>query len=256
MDQYPGELVILDIGDEAGFDTDEGTYPKLNVSQWQAIIDTMSEQLGSWACPQVQTELGVPLLSDVTLNDLIGNGRGCVIMSFRNMWNYPGVNLDSNQFSYNTAFKEFNSYSDSTSVSVMGQDQMSKLAANRLLDGTGAKENFFVLSWTLTAGVIGETEQDLAADAIPWLYSYAYSGFTPWSYPNVMMIDYLGEPNELSLSNNRTVSLAQTTNDIIILALAVNLLIASQNCHVGGLGLVSRSVEEGCTLPLNRTIGY
>ncbi|KAF4548363.1 Glucan 1,3-beta-glucosidase-like protein 1 [Elsinoe fawcettii] len=241
MRDYPGELVILDINNEAGFNTDNGPkFDRLTSSQWDPIITEFSNDIKN-PCSK-----GDVALAERTMNSLIGKG-GCVVMSLRNI----PVQPKGNQFGYDDAFRQYNSYSDTVDVISMGNDQASKLKMNRVLlgqDDADRRDQFMVFSWTLTwgSGDVFTSIHNLAAIAFTHLFGYGYHSFTPYSYPNVLYVDYLGEPNLVSLSGTQEEKFARTTNDIVTLALAVNLQLASQNCHVGGSSLVPRSIDEPC----------
>lgn len=61
---------------------------------------------------------------------------------------------------------------------------------------------------------------------------------TPWMYSNVVLFDFVGE--QIQQDSNLT----DATDELIALAMAINLEIAGQNCYVGGGTLMKRS-ENG-----------
>lgn len=236
MADYPGELIILDISNEAGFDTDNpasGTLiqPRLTAEQWVPILDTFSNGIKK-PCPSFSTAL-----YDVTLNELIGNGAGCVVSSVRSIPASPR----SNQVTSSNAFGQYNHYSETDDVRSMALDQVSKLQTNRVLLAEGdsrTKDGFFVFSWTMTWNVSPWSIQSMAAMAYSHLFTYGFHHFTPFSYPNVLYVDYYGSPHFLSLDLSQEERVAQTNGDLVMLALAVNLQLAGANCHTGGKGLL------------------
>ena len=121
----------------------------------------------------------------------------------------------------------------------MRTDQLSKLQQNRKLGkegDSGTKDGFFLLSWTMTLGVndIVTPLADRAAIAQSSLFWSAYLAFTPYSYPNVIYVDFVGQPYLLDQGKSQADYLKQTGGHLTALAMAVNLQIASQNCYVGG----------------------
>ncbi|WEW59950.1 hypothetical protein PRK78_005432 [Emydomyces testavorans] len=228
MDDHPGELVILDINDESGYDTDNpdsgGRYSRLTDAQWQPIITQFSQGIKQ-PCPDMGSDL-----ANVKLKSFIGNGKGCVLSLIR-------INTKPGKAQYPaSALPRYNIYSNIDSLDTMARDQVAKLKANRVLgaetDTTKTKDGFFILSWTLTG--IRWPIQSMAAMAFNHLFTYAFSEFTPFSYPNVLYVDYLGAPYQVSRDGTQEERLQRTTADIVSLALAVNLQLASQNGYVGG----------------------
>jgi hypothetical protein len=61
-------------------------------------------------------------------------------------------------------------------------------------------------------------------DALFWK---AWNAFTPWSYPNVVLLDYVGDLQQLYRDQ-------PVGKELITFAMAMNLAIASKNCYVGG----------------------
>ncbi|KAH8880986.1 pectin lyase-like protein [Thozetella sp. PMI_491] len=231
MNDYPGELVILDINGDSGYDTDNG-YPRLTTDQWRPIINTFRDGINK-PCANFGNVLG-----DVTMNQLIGDGNGCVLMVLAGGIADELATPSRGIYPYGS-LPFINDYANSDSAQTMGQDQVAKMKTRRVLGQPGAsgtQQEFFVLSWTLT---IQWTNLLLplwshAARAFNSLFWYGYHAMTPFSYPNVLYVDYLGQPNELAQGKTQDVYMQQTTNDVLALAMAVNLELASQNCYVGG----------------------
>lgn len=62
MEDHPGELVILDINDEAGYNTglNEAQLPKMNKTHWEPILDqfkTKSESRVTAGLPSERTKI-------------------------------------------------------------------------------------------------------------------------------------------------------------------------------------------------------
>merc|ERR1712098_733673 len=138
----------------------------------------------------------VARLDDLTMNTLIGDGQGCVITLFRSI---PATEDASKGFYSYGKLSAYNSYANTDEYEKMRTDQLSKLQQNRKLGkegDSGTKDGFFLLSWTMTLGVndIVTPLADRAAIAQSSLFWSAYLAFTPYSYPNVIYVDFVGQP--------------------------------------------------------------
>ncbi|KAK4203356.1 hypothetical protein QBC40DRAFT_316981 [Triangularia verruculosa] len=171
------------------------------------------------------------------MNDFIGDGRGCVLTVARNI---PGLERDASKgFYLQGQLPRHNDYSDTDDYNHMRNDQISKLKTNRRLGREGdpdTADDFFVLSWTMTLKASNALTplSDRAAVALNTLYWFAYHEFTPFSYPNVLYVDFVGQPYLLENGLSQDEYMRETTSHLAALAMAVNLQIASQNCYVGG----------------------
>jgi hypothetical protein len=225
MSDYPGELVILDISNESGYDTDNG-YPRLTDAQWKPIIDQFSSGIKK---PCVGFSGYLP---NITMNEFIGDGKGCVISILRNI-NNNGA--DKGQYPY-SSMGQYNQYSNTEYINIMAPDQVAKLKTNRILtaeNDPNTNDQFYVFSWTLTGIDLSITQ--IAANAFNSLFGYAYQQFTPFSYPNILYVDYFGRPNPtINTDGTQDERNSRATSEIVALAMAVNLDLASQNCYTGG----------------------
>ena len=237
MDDHPGELVIIDLSDESGFDTDHRTsaqsYDRLTEDQWRPIWQQVRDGFRK-PCKGFG---GDKVLDEFTMNDFIGDGQGCVMTVARNI---PGMDADPEKgFYLYDKLPRHNDYSDTDDFNAMRNDQISKLKLNRRLgrEGDGdTADDFFVLSWTMTLKASDAITplSDRAAIALNTLFWYAYHEFTPFSYPNILYVDFVGQPYLLENGLSQDEYMEQTTSHLAALAMAVNLQIASQNCYVGG----------------------
>jgi hypothetical protein len=236
MDDHPGELVILDLNSECGFDTDNRTpsqsYNRLTEDQWKPIWQKIRDNIRK-PCKG----FGENRLDDATMNDFIGDGRGCVLTVACAI---PGAERDSDKGFYLEG--RHNDFSDTDNYNYMREDQISKLKLNCRLgpeDDPDTADDFFILSWimTLKASDAITPLSDRAAVVLGTLFWYAYREFTPFSYPNVLYVDFVGQPYLLAHGASQEEYMEQTTSHLTALAMAVNLQIASQNCHVGGAKL-------------------
>lgn len=234
MRDHPGELVILDVNNESGYDTDNGdsggNYDRLTEEQWAPFLEQFRNGIER-PCLDMGSDL-----TEKTMYDFIGDGNGCVVTLIRNI----GGTLGDGQYSWG-AINQFNSYSNTDEIMYMAEDQIAKLHSNRVIlddDDERNRDQFFILSWTLT-GIIWPI-QDMAAKAFSHLFSYGFHEFTPFSYPNVLYVDYVGAPHMIDRDGTQDERMQRTTRDIVTLAMAVNLQIASQNCYVGGGSLTDK----------------
>jgi hypothetical protein len=233
MDDYPGELVILDVNDEAGWNTGDifgQGYSRLTTEQWQPIIARIRNGIKRQC-----RGFGTGWLGNVTMNEFIGDGRGCVLTVVRNI----DVPIDSERGIYVFGqLGQTNQYSATIEPWVMGPDQLAKMKLHRRLGPEGdpdTRDGMFVLSWTLTWEFSSPwSVMDLASVALNTLFWQAYHEFTPYSYPNVLYVDYLGLPYTVDDSWNEDQMFNVSSGHMTALAMAVNLQIASQNCYVGG----------------------
>jgi hypothetical protein len=238
IDDHPGELLILDIGDDCGFDTDNG-YPRLTNDQWDPIIQDFADGLKGYTC-NIDDDVNTAVLKNHVLNDFIGDGKGCVLPVIRitgyDETKWPG-------FWPYAALPRLNSYASTIDIGILGRDQIGKLRQNRVLGAgsdSGTKDDLMVFSWTLTPTPLDFPIWQGAGEAFPQLAGWAYSYFTPFSFPNILLVDFIGVKwdTDNPLGPDQAEQISDHTNmDIVGLALAVNLGIASQNCYVGGGGV-------------------
>ncbi|OJD12350.1 hypothetical protein AJ78_07043 [Emergomyces pasteurianus Ep9510] len=211
------ELIIINL--DLTLDTENG-YRPFNDEQWSKTFDLF----------EGVTHLRGGLegdLSEKKINDYIGNGQAGVIIIASGGPTRPEKGIYSTR-----QFPRYDSYSNSDDIAAMAGDQIAKLKGNRNIvpDDAQRKDVFHVFSWTLTLSrvferTIADQSIELAYDPLFWR---AYHAFTPFSYPNVLYMDFMGSAEQ----NTRT--LEKTTGEVTAMAMAVNMVIASQNCYVGG----------------------
>ena len=242
MNDHPGELIILDIGDDSGYDTDNG-YPRLTNDQWDPIIKDFSDGLKGYICQLSGDDFDKKdTLKEHYLNDFIGDGKGCVLPVIRiTSTNYLFTQAKWPGFWPLDALPRTNNFADTNSVNILGDDQIGRLHQSRILNGTSGKnDDLFVFSWTLTPQPVDPPIWAGAGEAFPLLAGWAYNYFTSFSYPNVLLVDFIGVQWDTKnpLGPDQASQFFDYTNmDIVGLALAVNLGVASQNCYVGGGGV-------------------
>ncbi|PGH35768.1 hypothetical protein GX50_01351 [[Emmonsia] crescens] len=211
------ELIIINL--DLTLDTDNG-YKPFNDQQWSKTFDLfegVTHRRGG-----LQGDL-----SEKKINEYIGNGQASVIIITSGGPTRPDKGIYSTR-----QFPRYDSYSDSDEIAAMADDQIAKLKGNRNIvpNDRERKDVFHILSWTLTLSrvferTIADQSIELAYDPLFWR---AYHAFTPFSYPNVLYMDFIGSAEQ----DTKTVE--KTTGEVTAMAMAVNMQVASQNCYVGG----------------------
>jgi hypothetical protein len=206
------ELLILYLSHD--FDTDHG-YTPLNETQWNTVLDLL-EQLNN-RCGGLAGDI-----TEYKISELIGNGKACVIVITEGPISRPDKGIyPSSQFPH------YDQYTDTDDGNQMASDQIAKLHQNRNLVQDGS-DQFHLLSWTLTlegaqnTPVIGNSISELSLVCDVSLSSAAYQAFTPFSYPSVLYMNFVGSAK------------SEPNSEALAIAMAVNLYMASQNCYVGG----------------------
>lgn len=237
MKDHPGELVIIDLNADCGYDSDNrsapgANYPRLTNEQWEPIWKKFRDGFDK------PCDVGNPNdLTDLTMNDYIGDGKGCVLTVARSI---GGAQPDPKKGFYSSdSFPTSGKFSETDDYKFLADDQIARLTMNRAVKDPKDKENkdtFFVLHWetTIKASDLLTSIAERAASTQSPLFWYAYNHFTPLSYPNVIYVDFLGQPFQLQHGDSQEEYLKQTQNHMTGMALAVNLGKAKQNCHVTG----------------------
>ncbi|KAL8359373.1 hypothetical protein RB601_007892 [Gaeumannomyces tritici] len=214
------ELVIVSLSH--AMQTDEG-YRDLNDAEWDRVFDAL-ERLDS-RCAGLAGQ--VP---DMTLDSLIGAGRACVVVLSDGGRARPDRGIYRPADSFDLA----DHWSDSDKVADMTADQAGWVRANRnLVSDPGARRDRFLISQhiltvkalnVLVASIEGYAV-DVAYDALFWR---VFSAYTPWSFPSVLLMDYVG----ILYRGDR--SPLPEAGEARALVMAVNVGLASRNCWLGG----------------------
>ena len=110
----------------------------------------------------------------------------------------------------------YNEFSDTDNSRKMKQDQLSKLADKRKNNGDG----MFLVSWTLTTLI---NIREVARQAHELLFEPGEDGF--WStafrkratsYPNIILIDGIGDKNSGALQNRNIAALSMAINHVAL----------------------------------------
>ncbi|KAL1844959.1 hypothetical protein VTK73DRAFT_1427 [Phialemonium thermophilum] len=239
MRDYPGELVILSIDSDNDYDTDAGCclYPRFTDDQWTALLDQFADGI-----ERPCSGFGDRDLADATMNEFIGDGRGCVLMIVPGSIGTLYRNPDRGIYYY-AQLANYNHETDLDSARFenrqVAEDQIARLQQQRNLSAPGqdgTRDLFHVMQWLIPNSQDVTTPlHDYAAYALGPLFWYAYSQFTPACYPNVLYVDYFGFTRMPgSYGDTQDQYYAASDGTVTALAMAVNLAIASQNCYVGG----------------------
>lgn len=139
MADYPGELVILDLNTDCAYNSDAGSksYPRLTDAQWKPIWQAFRDNIAK-PCKSTAADL-----TDVTMNDYIGDGAGCVMTIARG--SIPGLTTaDANPskgFYHQNSFPSKGDFSSTDDMQTLAEDQVAKMTLNRALKGSGADGN-------------------------------------------------------------------------------------------------------------------
>ncbi|KAI7915386.1 glucan 1 [Pyricularia oryzae] len=217
------ELVVLSL--THAMQTDE-KYRDLDDGEWDRVFDAM-EKLDN-RCGGLKGQI-----PDMKLGDLIGKGRACVIV----LADGGKVRPDKGIYRPGDSFDFIERWSNVDKAADMAADQESWVRANRNLvaDDKARKDKFAISQWILTVksvSVLTSSIEDYALNrAYDPVFWRGYSSWSPWSYPSVVLMDFVG------IINRGDKKLTDMSGEVRALIMAVNLGLASRNCWVGGGGL-------------------
>ncbi len=227
------ELVIINLSHTLDTDND---YKDLDQAQWNSLfeklkginnrytvddpkdIDFSNKVLGDFITDRASVFIIAQLPSGIVLGDYARQGF-----------------FASNNFPF------YDSYSNSNDLTSMRDDQLRKLKDERNIvsDAASRKDNFHVLSWTLTQQPEDVLNLDRAilnlnAGAFDDLVERAWNAFTPESFPNVLFVDALGIRDKSVVFPFEKPRQVPVNNDIVALAIAVNNGMAGRNKVITG----------------------
>jgi hypothetical protein len=129
--------------------------------------------------------------------------------------------------------EHLDSFADSDVIDDMAKDQITKMQQVRAIgDAThGTKDEFVLFSWTLTWKA-SPAINVMAGEAVNPLASWAFNAFTPYSYPNVLLVDYIGAGWVVPNGGTEAEKEALLTWDVAYIAMAINIRLASDNCWI------------------------
>lgn len=181
------ELVILDLSHM--YNTDE-EWRDLNPDEFSQLLTQLEDLQHRYIGPTGPNGD----LSVLPLNSFIATGACVVIINSQTSLAMP-TTLPTGVFPY-SALNIFNSYADTPLPSVMANDQISKMMAQR----TSQDSDMFLLSWTLTTpldirSLAEEAHAMLLDDSEQGLWSTIYNNREKGAYPNVIIVDGIGSAN-------------------------------------------------------------
>jgi len=199
------EFVIVNLSHDLDTDHDNKDYPSFAQDQWDTLFDKLLALNHLWVAPGDPTKVD---LTNVVLNDLIGNGQAAVIVLVE------PANAQLGEYAKKGFYKHesliiYNKYSNTKNIDKMADDQLDKMDTQR----PNPDATYFLLSWTLTQdyeevalGVIGDpgssirTILELAVIAKPELYIRLLRRCSKKTYPNILYVDSLNDGNVAAMT--------------------------------------------------------
>ncbi|PHM30692.1 hypothetical protein [Xenorhabdus innexi] len=197
--KYNNELIILKLSHSLNLDTGIiHSYRPFNENEWLRLFKKLSK------IEYLYIHNSINKIPDLTFNQLTDNGTHAAVLIFVD--NIP-AGFDLGQY-YNNGFFHYNSlhvhgkYTNTTDLFKMSEDQIKKMERD-------AKENYFMLYWTLTqdaifAGTCSTIDyysiKSLADRANQYLVSSIYPIMTKKIHPNIIYVDNVKDKLATSLS--------------------------------------------------------
>ena len=182
------ELVILYLSHDLDTDVGNSKYTAFSQGQWNSLLTLMQ---GITDLKAVTTGD----LSQLTLNDYIGQGRAAVIVVVDPSGSNIEIGSYANKGFYSAGqYTIYNEYSDTNDLKHMTTDQLAKMQAQR----SSADAPLFLLSWTLTQSTsqaatcgtgLAESILSLAGQANSVLAEELLPACNANCFPNILYID-------------------------------------------------------------------
>ncbi|HEX4965698.1 MAG TPA: hypothetical protein VF173_33110, partial [Thermoanaerobaculia bacterium] len=183
------ELVILYLSEDYNTDAGEPSYPRLTQDEWNRLLTELSDLDHRYVLP-------LPAASFVDLTSLplasfIADQAAVLVVAAPSNQAVTLGSFAAEGFYTPQNFPVFNRYSGSDNLTLMQNDQRTKLQAQR----PNPDANYFLLSWTLTqvgdepVGCLSGSAPsvlDLAAQAYPSLYQQVLPASNGQTYPNIL----------------------------------------------------------------------
>lgn len=187
------ELVILDLSH--AYDTDNN-YAPLSQAQTTTLMQQLLGLQHRFTAPAGTTDL-----SKLTLNQFIASGPAVIII-FDDSTLSPGAfsQTEFAGFYNNNQLSVYNSYADTADLNTMAEDQLGKMTVQRPSPDAG----LFLLSWTLTT----LDPRASAPTAHAALFQRLWPACTKQSFPNFIMVDAIGNNDNLNHGNVAALSMA------------------------------------------------
>lgn len=172
-----------------------------------------------------------PKFNERPLKDFRVDGKGCVIIILDGSVRSEVTTLSVIDGIYDGGyFDRDDNWSETNDAEVLVEKQTTRWQGNRVATA-GDKDKFLISQWIATQtaleSVFGYGLEVYAVYIMnPILYSFGFRAMSPQSYPSVILHDYVG----VILKGQRGWSVAGS--EIRILAMGINLYMASNNCNV------------------------
>lgn len=229
--ENPGELIFLSVRYLIGrYET-----PDRGPIYWDAQLwnDFLSKIRGvNNRCPNLDTSVpfqNQPASYFMDRND----GKGCVIflINGQNLKDVPKEAVGDGLYAQNRIGVR-DHWSNIQDINALAPDQISNW---KDLKRGGDKDfgQFHIAQWLATPNAVASTAYSLQGFAIqqvnPALYWAGVAGMSPESWPNVMMVDYIGVQQRDQTSWN------MLSAEMYWLGIGMNLYVISENCDVNKL---------------------
>lgn len=212
------ELIILWISHT--MDTDRHFSPMTD-AEWANLYDRLERV--SNRRPNLAGDL-----TQIRLSSLIGHGSASVLIITEGPFDRPASGIYAQQ----RYFPRIDRYTDTDILEGMVKDQAAKLHKERnIIEGPARRDTFFIESWTLTQELPADLAvpiQRLSSWAEAALFQQAWQEFTPFSFPNVINMNYIGGVLQTDFGSKDPLSVAA-------LAVAVNTYLGDQNCYINSV---------------------
>jgi len=135
------ELIILYLSHDLDTDVGNSQYAAFSQTQWDSLLTQMQENINHLKVVTASD------LSQLTLNDYIGNEKAAVIVVVDSSDSNIDIGTFAKQGFYTPSqYAVYNEYSDTNNLNQMATDQLAKMQTQR----PSADAPLFLLSWTLT----------------------------------------------------------------------------------------------------------
>ena len=197
------ELVIVYLSHDLDTDAGNSQYSAFSQAQWNSLLTQMQENISNLKVALVGD------ISQVTLNEYIGDGQAAVIV----VVDPSGSNIDIGAFEAQGFYTPgqydiYNNYSDTSDLNQMAADQLAKMKTRR----PSADAPLFLLSWTLTQSTmqaaicgigISQSILSMARQANSVLSEKLLPACNEDCFPNIIYIDNIhAEVNVADIAMN------------------------------------------------------
>jgi hypothetical protein len=221
--EYPGEVIFFRIKYLVGI----RTTPSLGPIIWQndiimeffANLETVNNRCGNLDMNTTFQNQPASYFMDQN------QGKGCVIFILDGHLNNDDERISSGI--YRRARMNFwDDWTESGSIRTVVKSQADDW--NTIgRSSTSENDQFMISQWFAGAPIIGSTIQKLAIqEHNPTLYWYGVNRMSPDAWPNVLMVNYMGQVIE------EETDFSQMSADLVTLAVGLNLYMISENCDI------------------------